>query len=110
MKIKKTVFFFLTIVFLFSLTSCQVNMFDKSYDVDWWIIAIPVILLTVTALMLAGKHIAKKKYVCVHCDGVFHPKWWKAAVSLHVNDDRFFQCPICKKRGFCHPSYQQEDK
>ena len=98
---KKIAFVILTIVLVFSLTSCKVNWFDQQYDVPWWAIAIPVFVFSAIVLFVAGKHIASKKYVCPKCNKSFYPKWWQAALSIHMNDDRVFKCPHCGRKGFC---------
>ena len=92
-----------------SLTACQVNWFDKRYDVPWWFIAVPVTILTVVIFWLAGRHIANKQYPCPSCGQSFHPTWRQAILSLHVNDERLFKCPHCGKRSFCHLSYKPND-
>ena len=91
------------------LTSCQVNWFDQQYDVPWWVISIPITILSVLVWIVAGKHIASKKYVCPKCNKTFYPKWWKAALSIHMNDDRVFKCPHCGRKGFCPLSRESED-
>lgn len=92
-----------------SLTSCQVNWFDKHYEVSWWVIVVPVAIFSVIIWIVVGKHIASKKYICPKCKGTFYPKWWKAAISVHINDDRVFKCPHCGWKGFCHISRGTED-
>jgi len=101
---KKIALIFVTVALSFSLTSCKVNWFDKHYDVQWWVIAIPVIIFFAIVCFAAGKIIASKKYVCPECNKEFYPKWWNAALSVHINDDRVFKCPHCKKKSFCHIS------
>lgn len=101
--------FILMCVFTVSLTSCQVNWFDKHYEISWWGIAIPVILFSSVVFVWVGKHIASKKYVCPKCNKTFYPKWWKAAISVHINDDRVFKCPHCGRKGFCHISKETEN-
>ena len=91
------------------LTSCQVNWFDQQYDVPWWVISIPITILSVLVWIVAGKHIASKKYVCPKCNKTFYPKWWKAALSIHMTDDRVFKCPHCGRKGFCPLSRESED-
>lgn len=98
---KRIIFVFLTCVLSFSLTSCQVNWFDKHYAVPWWIIVIPTVIFSLIVWIAAGKHIAAKRYVCPKCNRSFYPKWWKAAISIHMNDDRVFKCPNCGRKGFC---------
>ncbi len=94
---------------LVSLTSCQVNWFDKHYEVSWWVIAIPVAVFSLVVFVWEGKHIASKKHICSKCNEEFYPKWWKAAISFHVNDDRVFKCPHCGNKGFCRVSRETED-
>jgi len=84
------------------LCSCQVNWFDQHYDVSWWVIAVPVVIFSAIMWFVAGKYIASKKYVCPKCNQTFFPRWWKAAISVHINSDRVFRCPHCGKKGFCH--------
>jgi len=99
----------LLIVSLFSFTSCKVNWGDKQYDVHWWVIAIPVVIFSVVVLVMAGKYIASKKFVCPKCNKSFYPKWWKAALSIHINDDRVFKCPYCGRKGFCSLLKEKEN-
>lgn len=91
----------------FSLCSCQVNVLNATYDVSWWIITVLTVVLIFAVLYAVGKYISKKKYVCPNCNKTFYPKWWEAAFSLHVNDDRVLKCPHCKKKSFCHLSWEQ---
>ena len=106
---KRIIFAFVTIVSAFTLTSCRVNWFDRQYDVPWWMIAVPVVIFSAIVFFVSGKHIASKKYVCPKCNKTFYPKWWKAAFSIHINDDRVFKCPHCGGTGFCSPSRETED-
>ena len=94
---------------LFFLTSCEVNWFDQQYDVAWWVIAVPVVVFSAIVWFAAGKHIASKKYFCPKCNKSFYPKWWHAAISIHMNDDRVFRCPHCGRKGFCPLSRDTED-
>ena len=101
----KKIAFVCSVLFLtLCLTSCEVHWFGKSYDTPWWTIAIPVTLIFVATWFFAGKIIAKKEYRCPKCQKNFHPTWWKAAFSVHVNDDRVFQCPHCGKKSLCKPT------
>ncbi|MBE6718684.1 MAG: hypothetical protein E7574_05485 [Ruminococcaceae bacterium] len=109
MKKRVSVLVFLLCTAALSLTSCQVNWFDTHYDVPWWVIAAPVLMFSFVVWIAAGKHIASKKYMCPKCNKTFHPKWWKAAISLHINDDRFFKCPHCERKSFCHVSKERKD-
>ncbi len=94
-------------IVLLSLCSCQVNVSSATYDVPWWIIIVPTVVFIFVVWYAVGKYISKKKYVCPSCHKTFYPKWWGAAFSLHVNDDRALKCPHCKKKSFCHLSWEQ---
>ena len=106
---KKVVIVWMMFVLSFSLTSCKVNWLDQQYDVPWWVIAVPVVIFSAIVFFVAGKHIASKLYVCPKCNKTFHPKWWKVAFSIHMNDDRVFKCPNCGRKGFCPLSRETED-
>lgn len=105
---RKLYTFILTFVLCFSISSCTVNWFDKTFSVPWWSIAIPTVVLVLVVWVVAGKYLSKKTYVCPKCNGEFQPVWWKAALSLHINDDRIFRCPHCGKRSLCHLSYKNK--
>ena len=93
----------------FSLVLGKVNWFDQQYDVPWWVIAVPVIIISLIAWIAAGKYIASKKYACPKCSKTFYSKWWKAAFSIHMNDDRVFKCPHCGRKGVCPLSKETEE-
>lgn len=101
---KKISFVFSVLFLPLCLTSCEVHWFDESYDVHWWVIAIPTLLILAAAWFFDGKAISKKEYRCPKCQRNFYPTWWKAAFSVHLNDDRVFKCPHCGRKGFCKPA------
>ncbi|MBR4032781.1 MAG: hypothetical protein IKJ07_08625 [Clostridia bacterium] len=109
MKKKIFVTVALTCVMTLSLTSCQINWFDRHYDVPWWMIAIPTTALLIGVWIIVGKHIASKKYICPKCNKTFYPKWSQAALSIHINDSRVFKCPHCGRKGFCCVSKETEE-
>ena len=107
MKIKRIAALIASVVFCqLVLTSCDVHFGSAHYDVPWWVIALPVSLILLMTYRIGGKIISSHKYVCPKCLESFYPEWWAAGVSLHINDDRYFKCPHCKKRSFC----RREDK
>ena len=83
------------------LTSCEVHFGLQKYEVEWYVVAIPTVLIIAAALIISGVLLSKHTYVCQKCGHRFHPKWWQAALSLHVNSDRVFKCPNCGHRDFC---------
>ncbi len=81
----------------FTLTGCTVNWFDKHYDVPWYIITVPVVLI----IAIIHIYIVTRKYECPKCGTVFRPKWYDITTWLHANDERVCRCPKCKRKGFC---------
>ena len=98
---KKLIFSIMILWISVCLSACEVHWFDKSYDVPWYMIAIPVTIFSIIVFGIGGTIISKKKYVCPTCRHKFHPSFWVAMVSLHVNSDRYFKCPRCGKKSFC---------
>ena len=83
------------------LTSCEVHFGVQKYEVEWYVVTIPVVLIIAATLVISGTTLSKNTYVCPKCGHKFHPKWWQAALSLHVNSNRMFKCPKCGHRDFC---------
>ena len=99
---RKTIKLLAAIVFpVLFLTSCEVHIGAQKYDVEWYVIAIPVVLILVLSFVITGIVLSKNTYVCPKCGHKFHPKWWQAGLSLHINSDRVFKCPECGHKGFC---------
>jgi len=107
-KIKFVILFFL-LASMLTLTSCQVNWFGESYDVPWYVVAIPTAIFCAIAFFIAGKSISNKLYVCPKCGQKFHPSFWVAMFSLHIGSDRCFKCPECGRKGFCPVARDQEE-
>ena len=80
-----------------SLSGCTVNWFNKSYDVPWFVIAIPVAII----LIFAHISIMSQTYICPDCHTEIKPKWYQIYVYLHINGERLVKCPNCKRKGFC---------
>ena len=104
MKKIRFVILFLLLASILTLTSCRVNWFGESYDVPWYVVAIPTLIICGIAFFIAGMSIAKKLYVCPKCGSEFHPDFWLAMCSMHIGSDRYFKCPKCGHKGFCHVS------
>ena len=84
-----------------TLSSCQVNWFGEKRETEWWVVAIIITTATVLALLLGKITLSNKTYVCPECKMLIRPKWWQAALAVHVGSDRVFKCPHCGRRGFC---------
>ena len=94
----------LTLITLLStlfLASCKVNWFGEQIDAEWWVIFIPVAILTVVILAIGKITLSKKTYICPECQKEIRPKWWQAFFAIHVDSDRVLKCPNCGRRGFC---------
>ena len=108
MKKRIGIFIFVLCFITLSLTSCKVNWLDRTYDVPWWVVAVPSVLIVGISLWLAGKHISSQEYVCPECGKKFYPTWRQAAFSVHMNNDRVMKCLHCGKKGFCPLSRDKE--
>ncbi len=89
---------------VFSLSACEVHFGSESYDVKWWVIAIPTVIFCAIIFFIAGKVITNTEYICPDCGKTFYPKWWQAVFSAHMGNSRLFKCPHCGKKNFCRPS------
>ena len=110
MKKIRFVILFLLLASMLTLTSCRVNWFGESYDVPWYIVAVPTLIFCCIAFFAAGRCIAKKLYVCPTCGGEFHPNFWLAMCSMHIGSDRYFKCPHCGHKGFCSVSRKSDEE
>jgi DNA-directed RNA polymerase subunit RPC12/RpoP len=109
MKKIRFVILFLLLASMLTLTSCRVNWFGESYDVPWYVVAIPTLIICGIAFFIAGMSIAKKLYVCPKCGSEFHPDFWLAMCSMHIGSDRYFKCPKCGHKGFCTVSRNNKE-
>ena len=94
---------FLTAVILpvIFLTSCEAHLGPQKYEVEWYVVTVPTVLVIAASLVITGIVLSKKTYVCPKCGHRFRPKWYQAAISVHAGSDRLFKCPNCGNRGFC---------
>lgn len=97
----KNITLLLIIISTLMFSSCDVHFGNIHYDVPWWVIAIPVAVILLSVYIIGGIILSKNEYVCPNCNKTFSPKWYKAAYTIHLNNDRVFKCPHCKKRGLC---------
>ena len=82
------------------LTSCDTHIGNAHYDVPWWVIAIPIVLI----LVIAHVCVICKRFQCPACQTEFRPKWYEISAWLHNHGERVVKCPHCGRRGFCPPS------
>ena len=80
-----------------SLTSCKVNWFDKTIDVPWYYIAMPVAIIFIVTYLA----IISRIYVCPQCRTEFKVKPHQLYVSIHYGNRRVAKCPNCGRKGFC---------
>ena len=106
---KKIILAVTAVALLLNLTACEVHWYHKTYDVPWYVIAIPVVAFSMIMFAIAGTVISGKRYTCPICGHRFHPSFWVAVVSIHVGSDRYFKCPRCGKRSFCPPARPSDD-
>ena len=95
---KKSLLILLLPVCTLSLTSCTVNWFTTTAEVPWYVIAIPVALIAIGALLILMRNV----YICPHCNTEFKAKPYQLYVTVHMNGKRLAKCPHCGKKSFCH--------
>ena len=83
------------------LTSCEVHWFGESWQVPWYVIAIPVAVIILFGFILALRSIIHHTYKCPKCGEEFQPKWYEFSAFLRDGDDRVMRCPKCGRKGFC---------
>lgn len=86
-----------TLFLLLFLCSCKVNWFSETYDVPWYFVVIPCIVIFVLAYIL----IISKTYICPNCKTEFKPKWYQLYITIHFDGKRIAKCPNCKRKGYC---------
>ena len=95
---------FLPLILLIStlmLSSWQVNWFGSYFDVPWYFIAIPVLIVSIVVFIVSYVIILSKTYVCPKCKNEFNPKWHQIYITIHFDDSRIAKCPNCGRKGFC---------
>lgn len=86
---------------LLTLTSCQVNWFGETKDVEWWVVAIPVVIMIVASLLIGRVTLSDREYDCPECQKTFTPGWKKIMFTVHSGSKRVLKCPHCGRKGFC---------
>ena len=94
---KKVFLISLVLISALMLSSCQVNWFGSHFDVPWYFIAVPVVILFVVLYVF----MISKTYVCPKCQTEFKPKWYQIYITIHFNGSRVAKCPNCGRKGFC---------
>ena len=96
-RLKKMLLFTVVLTLSVFLPSCNVHFGEQHYEVHWWVIAIPVVLIFTLAHCL----VIKKKYQCPKCKAVFRPRWYEISTWVPVGEERVVKCPKCHRKGFC---------
>ena len=94
---KKLICLILTICSLILLCSCKVNWFTETYEVPWYYVVIPCVVLVVLAYVI----LCSKTYICPDCKTEFKPKWYHFFIAFHSFGKRVAKCPNCKKINYC---------
>ena len=93
---KRILFLFATLPLTILLTSCEVNLGNRTADVPWYYIAIPVVLISILGYLI----LMNMTFVCPNCKTEFKPKWYHLSVMMHMGRKRYVICPMCKSRGY----------
>ena len=94
---KKILFLFATLPLTILLTSCEVNLGNRTADVPWYYIAIPVAIIFIVTYLA----IISRTYVCPQCRTEFKVKPHQLYVTIHYGNRRVAKCPNCGRKGFC---------
>ncbi len=94
---KKFILLLLLCASAFFLPSCEVHWFNKSWQVEWYVIAIPVTII----FFIAHIVIINNTFKCPQCETEFKPRWYEISSWLHIGDKRVVKCPHCHRRGLC---------
>jgi len=79
------------------ISGCQVNLIDKTAEVPWYYIIIPIFIIFVVSYLF----IIKPIYICPKCRNQIKPRWYDFSIVVHFMGKRLIKCPHCKKISFC---------
>ena len=83
------------------LSSCRGHLFNKWFDVPFWL---PVLIVAAIFIIFSFV-ISKDKYVCTKCGRKFNPKWYRCIFSPNEGDSRILKCPHCGHKGLFPKSH-----
>lgn len=95
---KKILLLSATLVCALILCSCKVNWFGATYDVPWYVIAIPIAIIAVVGYFI----LMNTTFICPDCGEKFKPKWYQLSVCVHMGRKRLAKCPRCGRFGYCN--------
>lgn len=96
------------VFFCFCLTGCEVHWNGQSFDVPWFVIAVPVALFSFLCVLISGLAMGRKRYVCPKCNATFRPQRWRIVFAPHIGEEHLLRCPKCKALEMCYLSYNQD--
>ena len=94
---KHFIFLLLLTTTSFIVSGCQVNWFDKTLEVSWYWIFIPIFIVFIIVYLF----IIRPIYICPHCHKEIKPRWYDFSLVIHFMGKRLVKCPHCKKTSFC---------
>ena len=97
MIVKNFLFVLMSICCIFLLSGCRINWFDESFDVSWYVVFIPIVIVFIIVYVF----IIKPTYICSKCNAEIKPKWYDFSIVVHFMGKRLIKCPHCKKINFC---------
>ncbi len=87
--------------FHFSAPTTTVVWGDTTTVVPWYVVGIPVLVVTAVILLATHFYFTGKLYRCPACGWVFKPRRREISVWLSQNHEHVVQCPNCGRKGFC---------
>ena len=94
---KKAFLFFVMLAVTLSLSSCTVNWFGSTLEVDWYFVVTPVVVIFIVAYMI----LMSKTYICPQCKTKFKAKPYQLYTTIHWGGKRIAKCPKCGRKGLC---------
>ena len=94
---KKTTLCSIMIASMLLLAGCRVRWFDQTFDMPWYVIAVPIVLI----IIIAHIYILSGTYICPKCSTEIKPRWYHLFTYIHYDDERVARCPKCNRLGFC---------
>ena len=94
---KKMLVIPMLVICVLVLSACRVHWFDHYYDVPWYVVAVPIVLI----IIISHIYIMSGIYICPKCNTEIKPKWYQIHTYIHYNGERVAKCPKCNRIGYC---------
>ncbi len=76
----------------------------------WWPFVLGVSLMLGAGFCLCFYYFRRVAYICPQCHAVFKPGFGEMIFSKHTLQLRKLTCTVCRHKGFCIETYDEEKK